>query len=145
MLRVKELESKLELEQTTRSRIDVQCARYKESFEKAQSELQHTKTKELTIQDSSKKTQRSLRFVFERLNCSIYVKYSAYREAREQLQVAANREQDQQQKLNEKDKRIESGEIELNCVKNDLRLALQRIADLQEAMEGGDESSDCER
>lgn len=59
--------------------------------------------------------------------------------------MAANREQDQQQKLNEKDKRIESGEIELNCVKNDLRLALQRIADLQEAMEGGDESSDCER
>lgn len=74
MLRVKELESKLELEQTTRSRIDVQCARYKESFEKAQSELQHTKTKELTIQDSSKKTQRSLRFVFEHLNCSFYVK-----------------------------------------------------------------------
>lgn len=67
------------------------------------------------------------------------------REAREQLQVAANREQDQQQKLNEKDKRIESGDIELNCAKNDLRLALQRIADLQEAMEGGDESSDCER
>lgn len=62
----------------------------------------------------------------------------------EQLQTSHNREQDQQLKLQEKDKQIDAINVELNCVKNDLRLALQRIFDLQEAMEGC-EYSECER
>lgn len=38
-------------------------------------------------------------------------------------------------KVQERDKKIECTESELHSVRNDLRLALQRITDLQQAME----------
>lgn len=58
---MKELESKLELEQTTRSRLEVQIARLKEAVEKAQSEISTTRLKEQQSQDQIRKLQRQLR------------------------------------------------------------------------------------
>lgn len=62
-LRCKELESKLELEQTTRSRLEVQIARLKETVEKLQTELVSSRTKEQLAQDQIRKLQRNLRYV----------------------------------------------------------------------------------
>lgn len=60
-LRSKELESKLDLEQTTRSRLEVQIARLKETLEKLQTELANSRTKEQQSQDQIRKTQRNMR------------------------------------------------------------------------------------
>lgn len=60
-LKCKELESKLELEQTTRSRLEVQIARLKETVEKLQSELISSRMKEQQAQDTIRKLQRNLR------------------------------------------------------------------------------------
>lgn len=58
-MKIKELESRLDLEQATRSRLEVQFNRYKDALDKAQQEASQNKAKELTAQDSLKKTQKS--------------------------------------------------------------------------------------
>lgn len=58
---MKELESKLELEQTTRSRLEVQIARLKEAVEKAQNDISSSRIKEQQAQDQIRKLQRQLR------------------------------------------------------------------------------------
>lgn len=63
MLRTKELESKLELEHATRSRLEVQCNRHKESLEKTQTELIHIRSKETLLQEELKKIKKTLRYV----------------------------------------------------------------------------------
>lgn len=60
-MKVKELESRLELEQATRGRLEVQFNRYKDALEKAQQEASQIKAKEQIAQDSLKKAQKSLR------------------------------------------------------------------------------------
>lgn len=50
----------------------------------------------------------------------------------------SNREQDMVNKRKDLEKRLEVSETEAISFKNDLRLALQRITDLQHAMEEGD-------
>lgn len=62
VLRTKELESKLELEHATRSRLDVQCNRHKESLEKTQTELMHIRSKETLLQEELKKIKKTLRY-----------------------------------------------------------------------------------
>lgn len=62
VLRTKELESKLELEHATRSRLDVQCNRHKESLEKTQTELMHIRSKEMLLQEELKKIKKTLRY-----------------------------------------------------------------------------------
>lgn len=64
-MKIKELESRLELEQATRSRLEVQFNRYKDALDKAQQEASQTKAKEQIAQDSLKKAQKSLRCVFD--------------------------------------------------------------------------------
>jgi len=54
----------------------------------------------------------------------------------------ANRDQDHLNKRQEASKKLKTTESELASVRNDLRLALQRIADLQQAMEDGDYDDD---
>lgn len=58
---MKELESKLELEQTTRARLEVQIARLKEAVEKVQNEMAASRAKEQQSQDQVRKLQRQLR------------------------------------------------------------------------------------
>lgn len=60
-LKVKELESKLDLEQTTRSRLEVQITRLKETVEKLQSDIASSRLKEQQAQDQVRKLQRQLR------------------------------------------------------------------------------------
>lgn len=60
-LRIKELESKLELEMATKSRIEVQYNRNKETIERLQMEIQTIQHKDAQTQDALKKNQKSLR------------------------------------------------------------------------------------
>lgn len=62
-MKIKELESRLELEQATRSRVEVQFNRYKDALDKTQQEAAQSKTKEQSAQELLKKAQKSLRFV----------------------------------------------------------------------------------
>lgn len=60
-MKIKECESRLELEQATRQRLEVQFSRYKDSLEKAQQEASQMKAKEISAQEALKKTQKTLR------------------------------------------------------------------------------------
>ncbi|XP_030375803.1 unconventional myosin-XVIIIa isoform X5 [Scaptodrosophila lebanonensis] len=116
-LRTKELESRLELEQATRARLEVQVNRHKEALEKLQNEMSQSKMREMQAQDVLKKSQKNLR------------------EMREEYHESKTREQESLIKRKDLEKKIEQLESEGTALKNDLRLALQRIADLQQAME----------
>lgn len=117
-LKVKELESKLELEQTTRSRLEVQIARLKETVEKIQSEISASRIKEQQAQDQVRKLQRQLREVKEELNNSL---------AKESEVII---------KKKELEKRCEALEAEASTGRADLKIALKRIEDLQSAIQG---------
>ncbi|CAH1986856.1 unnamed protein product [Acanthoscelides obtectus] len=117
-LKVKELESKLELEQTTRSRLEVQITRLKEAVDKAQNDTAQTRVKEQQAQDQIRKLQRQLREIKEELNKSL---------AKESEVIL---------KKKELEKRCEVLETESATARTDLRLALKRIEDLQSAIQG---------
>lgn len=122
--RAKELESKLELEQTTRARLETQITRLKENVEKLQIETASLKTKEQTAQETARRLQRTLR------------------EAREEAASSLTREQEATRARRELEKCLEAAEAETKLAKDDLRLALQRIDDLQSAIQG-DLDLDC--
>ncbi|XP_030078759.1 unconventional myosin-XVIIIa isoform X2 [Drosophila hydei] len=127
-MRTKELESRLELEQATRARLEVQVSRHKESLEKLQNEVTQSKLREMQSQDVLKKSQKSLR------------------DMREEYHSLSSREQESLTRRKDLEKKMEVMESEGMALKNDLRLALQRIADLQQAMEeeGEEELSESE-
>ncbi|KAL6267616.1 hypothetical protein P5V15_000691 [Pogonomyrmex californicus] len=116
--RAKELESKLELEQTTRARLETQIARLKESVDKLQTESALLRTKEQTAQDTARRLQRSLR------------------DARDEASAAISREQEALRARRDIEKSLEAAEAETKVARDDLRLALQRIDDLQSAIQG---------
>lgn len=60
-LKIKELESKLELEIATKSRVEVQYTRNKETIERLQIEIQTIHSKEAQGQEALKRNQKSLR------------------------------------------------------------------------------------
>ncbi|KOX79447.1 Unconventional myosin-XVIIIa [Melipona quadrifasciata] len=113
-----QLESKLELEQTTRARLETQIARLKENVDKLQTETALLRTKEQSAQDASRRLQRSLR------------------ESREEASSALAREQESTRARRELEKSLEAAEAETKVARDDLRLALQRIDDLQSAIQG---------
>lgn len=117
-LKTKELESKLELEQTTRSRMEVQIARLKETTERLQSECETLRAKEYSAQENARRSARTVR------------------EMRVEIANLTSKEQEGQVQKRDLEKKLEAAENELNGVRADLRLALQRIEDLQCAIQG---------
>lgn len=63
------------------------------------------------------------------------------RDLREEYHQLANRENDTLAKRKDLEHRFDGAQSEILSLKNDLRLALQRISDLQQAMEEGDDVS----
>lgn len=57
--------------------------------------------------------------------------------------MQSNRENDNLARRKDLEQKYSNAESEISSLKNDLRLALQRIADLQQAMEEGDEDNDA--
>ena len=62
-LKIRELESKLELERTTKTRMDTQIMRQKELIEKMNREMDDLRLREGTSQEDVKKVSRQLRYV----------------------------------------------------------------------------------
>lgn len=58
--------------------------------------------------------------------------------------MLSNRENESIIKRKDVEKKCSANEAEISSLKNDLRLALQRIADLQQAMEEGDDDDEDE-
>ncbi|XP_026474112.1 unconventional myosin-XVIIIa isoform X3 [Ctenocephalides felis] len=125
-LRVKELESKLEMEQTARGRLEVQVNRHREALERATTEASQAQAREQLAQDTCRKLQR------------------AHRELREEHQTLITREAECAQRRKDAEKRLEACEAEAASARSDLRLALQRIEDLQAAMMEEEEMEDCD-
>ncbi|XP_071448574.1 unconventional myosin-XVIIIa isoform X3 [Hetaerina americana] len=117
-LKARDLESRLELEQTTRSRMEVQITRLKEGAEKATIEANAARARELAAQEALRRAQW------------------AAREAREEAATAAARESEAAAKKREAEQRATVAEAESATTRADLRLALARLGDLQAAMRG---------
>merc|ERR1719410_2098984 len=117
-LKVKELESKLELEQTTRGRMETQINRLKEAIEKLNHDCEGLRGKESNAQDNARKLQRQLR------------------DLKEEFASLQQKEIEVNAKKNEFEKLLELAEAETVTARNDLKLALKRIEDLQTAING---------
>ena len=127
-LKVKELESKLELEQTTRGRMETQINRLKEAIEKLNHDCEGLRGKESNAQDNARKLQRQLR------------------DLKEEFASLQQKEIEVNAKKNEFEKLLELAEAETVTARNDLKLALKRIEDLQTAINGElDSESDLNR
>lgn len=59
--------------------------------------------------------------------------------------MLSNRENDSLAKRKDFEQKYAGAESEITTLKTDLRLALQRIADLQQAMEEGDDDASSDR
>jgi len=135
-MKIRELESKLELELTTRSRMDTQIARLKETIEKLNKEIDDMRLREQSSQEQQRKIARQLR------------------DLKEDYTTVQGKETELSQKKGDLEKQLEVAEVETMTVKSDLKLAMKRIEDLQVAISGeidsesysdhGSESSDDE-
>jgi len=130
-LKVRELESKLELEKTTKNRLESQIQRGKEIGEKFQKEVDELKMKESSTLDELKKHTRAMRDV------------------KEDLSNIQSKEQEASHKKSELEKQLQLAETETETVKNELKLANKRIEDLQAAISGeidsdNDSDQDCD-
>ena len=117
-MKIRELESKLELEITTKGRMDTQIGRLKETIERLNKEIDDIRIKEQSSQDQQKKLNRQLR------------------ELKEDYATLQGKEGDLVQKNGDLEKQIEVSDVEVMTLKSDLKLAMKRIEDLQVAISG---------
>jgi len=117
-MKIREMESKLELELTTRSRLDTQITRLKEMIEKLTREGEEARIREQSSQDAQKKQARQLR------------------ELREDHTTLQGKEAEMVNRKGDIEKQLEVAEVEASTVRKDLKLAMKRIEDLQAAITG---------
>ena len=117
-MKIRELESKLELELTTKGRMDTQIGRLKETIERLNKEVEEIRIKEQSSQDQQKKLGRKLR------------------DLKEDYATLQGKESDLHQKNGDLEKQIEVSDVEVITLKGDLKLAMKRIEDLQVAISG---------
>merc|ERR1719228_2154044 len=111
-LRLREMESKLELEKTSRSRMEIQASRLKEVIEKLTKDGEVLRSREKSSLDEVKKISKMLR------------------ENKEELSSLQGKDAEWGQKM------LEVAEAETVSVRNELKVALRRIEDLQAAIQG---------
>jgi len=117
-LKIRELESKLELEKTTRNRLETQIGRGKEIADKFNRELDDLRVKESTSHEEQKKQARQLR------------------DLREEYTTLQAKEADVSHKKADLEKQLEVSQSETHNVRNELKVAMKRIEDLQVAISG---------
>jgi len=122
-LRLREMDSKLELEKTGKSRLEVQVGRLKEVIEKLSKEGEVLRAREKTSVEEVKKMSKVLR------------------EMKEDLASYQGRDADFGQKKVDMEKMLEVAEAETIIAKNELKVALRRIEDLQAAIQGDMDTS----
>lgn len=117
-LKQREMESRLDLEKTGKSRLETQVSRLKEALDKAGKEAEHLRNKDRQQTDLSRKSSKQLR------------------EVKEELSTLQGREVEWNQKRLDLEKQLELVESETVAVRSDLKLASRRVEDLQAAIQG---------
>ncbi|KAG1673504.1 Unconventional myosin-XVIIIa [Nymphon striatum] len=117
-MKIRELESKLDLESTHKSHLETQHVRLKEQCEKYQQESSDLRSKEQQALDSCKKLTRQMR------------------DSKEDYSDLQQKESEAYRKISMLEQTLETAETEHNATKSDLKLAFRRIEDLQAAIEG---------
>ena len=117
-MKIRELESKLELEVTTKGRMETQIGRLKETIERLNKEIEEVRVREQSSQEQQKKQGRQLR------------------DLKEDYAALQGKESDLLQKNGDLEKQMEVSEVEAMTLKSDLKLAMKRIEDLQVAISG---------
>jgi len=132
-LKVRELENKLDLEKTAKTRFESQVSRLKEALEKSQREVEQLKIKERQQGEESRKVGKVVR------------------ELREDYTALQGREAEWAVKKVDLERQLELAEAEVLVVRGDLKLATRRVEDLQAAIQGDMDSetdlnltSDCD-
>ncbi|MPC25354.1 Unconventional myosin-XVIIIa [Portunus trituberculatus] len=125
-LKIKEVESKLELEQTTRQRLESQISRLKDQLERVTGDCDSARLKEAQAVEQNKRVARQLR------------------DAKEDLSTLQQRHTDAVNKKSEMEKQLELADSEVATLKSDLKLAFKRIEDLQQAIQGDLNDSDSD-
>lgn len=115
--KVRELESRLELEQTAKARLESQVQRLKEQCARLQEESEQAAQREQQGAEACRRLQRQMR------------------ELREDCTQLQQREAEAQQRCHELEMSLEGAEVDLQATRQDLKLACQRIHDLQAALE----------
>ncbi|KAK7474334.1 hypothetical protein BaRGS_00034382, partial [Batillaria attramentaria] len=115
--KLRDYESRVELEQSQRQRLETQVARLKEQIEKQSSEKEDLSTNRITAEEVSKRAQKQLR------------------DLREELAEAQRKELEVAHKYKEQEHEVEALQEELAQCRADLKLAFRRITDLQAALE----------
>lgn len=115
--KVRELESRLELEQTAKARLESQVQRLKEQCARLQEESEQASQREQQGAEACRRLQRQMR------------------ELREDCTQLQQREAEAQQRCHELEMSLEGAEVDLQATRQDLKLACQRIHDLQAALE----------
>ncbi|XP_050667401.1 unconventional myosin-XVIIIa isoform X5 [Leptidea sinapis] len=117
-LRNKELESSLELEATSRARLESQVSRLRDAHEQLANELAAARAREHQASDDLRKLTRQIRELKEE-NASVNVKLSEALRAKSAAESAAA-----------------SAASEASAARDEARLAARRVAALQEAIAG---------
>ena len=142
-LKIREMESKLELEKTTKTRMETMIQRMKEVVEKMTREMDDLRMRELSGQDEVKKMSRQLRWVLNQFQLWLHSTfYFPLRDLREEMANVQSRELELSHKKSDLEKQLEVSEAETLTVKNELKIALRRIEDLQNAI-GGEMDSEA--
>ncbi|XP_077996224.1 unconventional myosin-XVIIIa-like isoform X2 [Glandiceps talaboti] len=125
--KIRDLESRLDLELTYKQRTESQTSRLKETNEKLSNERDSFKTCELQTQEMNRKLQRQLR------------------DLREEFLELQHKEDDASRKKHELETQVEDLQSSQEILQSDLKLAFRRISDLQNALEDQlDEDSDLD-
>jgi len=125
-IKCKELETKLELEKTTKGRMESHISRQTDVIESLQKDLEELAVKEKKGVDEQKKLAASVRSV------------------REEMATLQTKETETNHKKSEVEKQLEVVEAEKLALKNQLKLAQTRIESLQKALKGEDSEEEEE-
>jgi len=121
-LKIKELETKLELEKTTKGRMENHISRQTDVIESLTKDMEDIALREKNAQEEQKKLARNIR------------------EMREELSTLQGKEAELSHKKSDLEKQLEVAEAETVSVRNQLKVAEKRIIDLQAAIHGAIDS-----
>ncbi|KAL3858074.1 hypothetical protein ACJMK2_012688 [Sinanodonta woodiana] len=116
-IRIRELETKLDFETTTRHRLELQVTRTKEQVDRITEEKEQLTVAKQQAEESVKKMQRNLR------------------DLREEFSDVQKREMEASHKSKELENKVAELESDYEQNQSDLKLAFKRIGDLQAALE----------
>ena len=122
-LKLRELESKLELEHTSKARLETQIGRLKEVIDGLNKDNENLRSREKSCNDELKKVNKVLR------------------EVKEEKSTLQGKDSEYTQKKLDFEKQLELAEAETIAVRNELKIAQRRIEDLQVAIQGDMDTS----